>query len=115
MKKEKRQQLILKRKNFLPSLMVTVILGLFLSAIVFFTEPHGGFLILLFFVLTFLFLFFLLSLLFVSSKKGLVVSILTTIFLVLRMYGIGNILNAILLLGLAIIAIVYERFAKRDN
>lgn len=115
MHKEIRKQMILKRKNFLPSLIVTVLLLLTLISIVYFTDPKQSVFILLFFINLFVFLMFLFSLLFTSSRRGFVISICITIFAVFRLFGIGNILNAILIVGLGIIAEIYARFTKRNN
>lgn len=108
MKKELRQKMVLKRKNFLPTLVVSFILLISLIIIVYFSEPTGSF-IFLFFLTLFIFLFLISSLILANSKHGLILTSLTVIFLILRMYGVGNILNAILLAALGIIAIIYSK------
>jgi hypothetical protein len=109
--KEKRKQQILKRKNFLPSLIFTLLLWIGLGLVVYFVDPQtfGG--IYLFFFLVFVSLLFTFSLIFTSSRRGLILSIVLTIFLVLRYFGVGNILTFILILALGVTIELY--FARR--
>lgn len=115
MHKEIRKQMILRRKNFLPSLIITFLLLLALLSIIYFADPRQSAFILLFFVTLLAFLFLLFSLLLAGSKKGLIVSVCITLFAILRFFGIGNILNAILLAGLGIIALIYEQSSKTNR
>lgn len=115
MKKETRREMILRRKNFLPSLVITFLLLISLVAIIYFTDPNLSLFRFLFFINLFGFLFFLFSILFASSKRGLIISVCLSVFAVFRYFGIGNILNAILITSLGIIAEIYERFTKRNQ
>jgi len=115
MHKEIRKEMILRRKNFLPSLIAIIILFLGLVAIVYFTDPASQIVILLFFINLFLFLFILLSLIFANSRRGFIASTCITIFCLLKLFGIGNILNATLITGLGIIAEIYAGFTKRNK
>ena len=115
MHKEIRKQMILRRKNFLPSLIVVLFLFLSLISIVYFTDPNQSVFIFLFFVNLFAFLFFLFALIFANSKIGLIISASMVLFAILRLFGIGNILNAVLITGLGIIALKYERPTKRSH
>lgn len=115
MHKEIRKQMILRRKNFLPSLVITFLLLLSLISIVYFTDPKQSLFVILFLANTFSFFFFLFSLILASSRRGLIISICLTTFVIFRLFGIGNILNAILIAGLGIIADIYARFTKRTN
>lgn len=116
MHKEIRKEMVLRRKNFLPSLVVTFVLFSSLVSIVYFTDPSQSLFIFLFFISLFLFLIFLLSLILANSKRGLIISVCLTFFVILRYFGVGNILNAILLSGLGIIAVIYyERTTKRNQ
>jgi len=107
-----RHNIILKRKNFLPSLIITLLLFLSLSSIVYFTTPPSPLFMFLFFINLFAFLFFLFSLILISSRRGLLTSLVITLFLLLRLFGVGNILNLIFLVGLAIIVEIYAHFKK---
>lgn len=111
MKKELRQKIILKRKNFLPTLIILFLLLASLTMIIYFTEPNGFF-ILLFFLNLFLFLFLISALILANSRRGVLVSLCLVAFLLFKMYGVGNILNLLLLLGLVIIIEIYARFKK---
>lgn len=115
MHKEIRKEMVLRRKNFLHSLIVTFLLLLSLISIVYFTDPSSSMFIFLFFVNLFACLFFLTSLILANSRRGFVISLCITIFAIFRLFGIGNILNAILIAGLGIIAEIYAQFTKRNN
>lgn len=115
MHKEIRKQMVLRRKNFLPSLVITLFLLVSLISIIYFTDPNSSIFVFLFFLDLFTFLFILFSLLLTNSRTGLIISVCLTFFVILRYFGVGNILNAILLSGLGIIAEIYERFTKRGH
>lgn len=115
MHKEIRKQMVLRRKNFLPSLIITFILLISLITIVYFTDPKSTVFIIIFFVNLFTLLFFLFSLILANSKRGIIIASCITIFMLLKMFGVGNILNALLLIGIAIIALIYEQFTKRGK
>lgn len=112
MHKEIRKQMTLRRKNFLPSLIITFLLFLSLVSTVYFIEPRSSMFIFLFFVNFFSFVFFIFSLIFASSRRGLIVSTCLTIFVILRFFGVGNILNLILIVGLGIIIETYGKIAS---
>lgn len=85
MHKELRKQIVLKRKNFLPSLIITILLFISLVSIVYFTNPKYSIFTVLFFINLFTFLFFVFSLIFISSKKGFIISLCVTILAILKM------------------------------
>lgn len=101
MRKNLRKQQQLKRKNFLPTLLITILLWLILGGIVYFINPDTFGVIPLFFTLTFLALLFTFSLIFAGGRRGLVGAIAITLFLVLAYLGVGNILNLILIVAIA--------------
>lgn len=107
MKRELRKQAILKRKNFLPSLIFTIILWAGLGVVTYFVDPQTFGAIYLFFLLVFFSLLFTFSLILGSSRRGLILSISLTLFLILRYFGIGNILNLVLILALGLVAELY--------
>lgn len=111
MKKELRKQAILKRKNFLPSLIFTIILWAGLGMVTYFVDPSTFGAIYLFFLLVFFSLLFTFALLLGSTRRGLILSSAITAFLILRYFGVGNILNLVLVLALGITAELY--FATR--
>lgn len=109
--KRRRQEQILKRKNFFPTLLVTLILWGLIAGIIYFVEPEAFAIIPLFFSILFFALLFTSSLLFGNKRRGVITSISLTLFLLLRYFGIGNVLNFLLIAGLAITVELY--LAKR--
>jgi len=110
-----RHNTILRRKNFLPSLIVTAFLWTSLGFLVYFTDPQNQLFVILFFINLFAVLFFTTALIIGNSRKGLIVALTLTIFTLFRLFGIGNILNFLLLVGLGIIIESYAKFTKRNN
>jgi|WetSurSiteA1Bulk_404760.scaffolds.fasta_scaffold00067_14 hypothetical protein len=106
-KQKQRQENRKKRKNFLPTLLLTILLWISLFFLIYFVEPDTfGVVPLFFFLIFFAFLFSFATLL-ADSRRGLSISVFLTLFLILRYFGIGNILNLLLLLGLFITSEVY--------
>lgn len=90
------------RKNFLPTLLVTILLWGLIGGIVYFVEPESFGAVPFFFVFIFFALLFTFSLVFGNKRRGLIATISLTLFLILRYFGIGNALNFLLITGLAI-------------
>ena len=90
----------LKRKNFLPTLLITILLWIMLGGLIYFVEPSTFGAVPLFFVTTFTVLLFTSSLLFANSRRGLVITMGLTFFLLLSYLGVGNILNLILIVAI---------------
>lgn len=107
MKKNSHKQQILKRKNFLPTLLLTVVLWGLLAGLIYFVDPETFGAVSLFFVLVFFCLLFTFSLIFANSRRGMVASVAVTFFLLLTYFGIGNILNAILIIAIALCIELY--------
>ena len=82
-----------------------------LAGIIYFIEPEAFAIIPLFFALLFFALLFTSSLIFGNKRRGVIISISLTLFILLRYFGIGNILNFLLLAGLAVSCELY--LAKR--
>lgn len=91
-----------KRKNFLPTLIVTIILWVTLVGLVSFTDPYDFGTLPLFLVLVFMAVMFTFSIMFAETRRGVILALAVTLFLVLRYLGVGNILNLLLILGLAL-------------
>jgi len=100
--KERRKQQILKRRNFLPTLLVTIILWLLLGGLIYFIDPGTFGAVPLFFVLFFTALLFTFSFLFGSTRRGLITSLSLSLFSILAYLGVGNIINLLLILAIAI-------------
>ena len=107
MKKAQRQKLVRDRKNFFPTLAVTILLWIFIFALVYFIEPDIPLIMPLFFILVFLAFLFTFSTALANSRRGLVLSAAVTIFLFLRYLGVGNVINLILIVGIVISLEVY--------
>ncbi len=91
-----------RRKNFLPTLIITFLLWAGFFFTVYFVDPNTiGAIPLFFFVLWLAFLFTF-SVLFANARRGLVASIGLIIFLYLRFLGVGNLLNFLLIGGVAV-------------
>lgn len=91
-----------KRKNFLPTLIITFLLWGVFSFIVYFVDPGSfGSILLFFFVLWFCFLFTF-SILLANTRRGFIASLGLIIFLLLRFFGIGNLLNFLLISSVAV-------------
>lgn len=107
MKKNLRKDQILKRKNFLPTLVITVLLWLMLAGLIYFVDPDTILAVPLFFVIVFLAILFTSSLVFANSRRGLITSISLCFYVILMYLGVGNILNLILLVAIAVTVELY--------
>lgn len=99
--KKRRNEQILKRKNFFPTLVVTIFLWTALGLLIYFVDPGTFGVVLLFFLLTYFSLLFTFSLLFANTRRGVITSLAITIFLLLLYLGVGNIINFILIVAIA--------------
>ena len=92
-----------RRKNFLPTFILIVFFWTSLGLMIFFVEPEliKNIIIpnfyLLFFVNLFLTCFFTLAVLLFNSRRGFLVSLAIVLFLILRLYNLGNLLNVLLI------------------
>ncbi len=102
--RRKRKKQIKERKNYFPTLAAIVFLATAISGIVYFTDPYTPLVVVLFFILLFVLLLLTLSALLSNTRRGIIASIVITLFLILRVLGIGNIVNLILLAGLGVVA-----------
>ncbi|MEK7470520.1 MAG: hypothetical protein AAB622_00730 [Patescibacteria group bacterium] len=100
--KARRKEQNLKRKNFLPTLLLIILLWLLLFGLIYFVDPTLFGALPAFFILVFASLLFTFSLIFANSRQGLILTSTITIFLILSYLGVGNILNVLLLSGVAI-------------
>lgn len=105
--KEERKNRIKNRKNFFPTLIVTMLFWLGSFAIIYFVEPDTFGIIPIFFIVIFFSLLFSFATVFANTRRGMIISFSLIMFLFLRYLGIGNILNALLLLGVAITTEIY--------
>lgn len=97
--RRRRKQELKERKNYLPTLGIILILWLSLAWIFFFIDPNTPWAVPLFFFILLSAVSFTLSVLFGNTRRGILTGIFTTIILVLRMFGVDNLLNILLLAG----------------
>lgn len=97
----------LRRKNFLPALIVTIFLWLSLGGIIYFIDPDVWGVKIIFFVLCFLACLFTFSTIFANTRRGTLTALGLTVFLILRYFGIGNILNFLLIAGILVATEIY--------
>lgn len=101
MKRKDRKEQVLKRKNFLPTLLLTILFWILLAALIYFVDPGTFGVVPLFFITFFVALLFTFSLIFANSRRGLLISLSISLFLVLMYLGIGNWLNLALIVAIA--------------
>lgn len=102
MRREIRKKEIKKRKNFFPLFGVTLSLWAVLGLTVYFVDPDTFGAVPFFILLTFVTLFFTFTTIFAHVRRGVIAAVAITIFVTFRYFGIGNILNIILLAFLAL-------------
>lgn len=101
------------RKSFLPTFVITFLLWVGTFGIVYFVDPYKRGAVALFFLSVFFALFFTFSIVFINSRRGLLTSLGVTIFIILRYFGLGNILNLFLITGICIALDLY--FSKKTT
>jgi hypothetical protein len=106
-RKEKRKKEVKRRKNFLPTLIIIFISWGTAFGMVYFVDPAAFGAIPIFFLVVFTGLLFTFSTIFANTRRGFIVSSALVLFLFLRYLGVGNILNFLLITGLAITAEIY--------
>ena len=111
MRSDQRKRDVKLRKNFFPTLMVTLLLWGILAGVVYFVEPDTFGAVPAFFLLILLALLFTFSTLFAHTRRGLLTALGLTFFFILRYLGVGNLLNFLLLLGTIFAAELY--FSKK--
>lgn len=86
----------------MPTLLVTILLWLILGFLIYFVDPDTFLAVPLFFVLSFVSFLFTFSLLFGNSRRGFIISTSLSLFLALMYLGVGNILNLLLIVAIAV-------------
>lgn len=107
MRSKKRKKEAKLRRIFFPNLIVSLVLWAAIGLIVYFVDPSTFAIIPIFFPLLFFALLLTFALIFANSRRGLVAATSLILFLILSYFGIGNILNFLLILGLAITIEIY--------
>jgi hypothetical protein len=107
LKTKQRQKEVKFRKNFGPTLIIIFILWICLTTMFFFVDPNIPTAVPIFFILIFFTLLFTLSTLLANTRRGLIISIGMTLFLILIYLGVGTIINLILITIIGILIEVY--------
>lgn len=107
MKRKDRKEQVLKRKNFLPTLLLTVLFWILLGALVYFVDPRTFGVVPLFFITFFVTLLFTFSLIFANSRRGFLISLSLSLFSILMYLGVGNWFNLSLILAIATCIEIY--------
>jgi hypothetical protein len=103
------------QKSIAPNLIFTILLWLSLSFIIYFIDPSTFAIIPIFLILFFSSIFFTLSIFTKKLITKLIISSSFTLFLILRYFALGNIVNFFLLSGITITILAYESYFKKSN
>jgi hypothetical protein len=90
------------RKNFLPTVLVTIFFWICWGLIFYLVPPETFLMPLVFIVLTFFAVLFPSALIFANTRRGMFAASYITLIMILNYLDLGNILNFLLLLGLFI-------------
>lgn len=96
-KREKRREILRKRKSFTPTIVVSFALWTLIVFLLLFVDPVTPGIIYVFFILLFFAIFLPSALLLAKARRGLLLTLVIIIFLVLRYFQIGNVINLILI------------------
>jgi hypothetical protein len=103
----------LRRKNFLPSLFVTVFFWVLLGVLVLYTNPEMAVNLFSFFLVLFFAFLFTFSLIFVNSRRGFLMALAITFYMLLRFLGLGGLINLLLLFGIVAAIEFYIKEGRR--
>jgi len=92
----------LKRKNFLPTLILAIILWGVWFWFIFSFPPANNFLIFIFYFLLFLATFLTTALIFANSRRGLMIALFLVLLLLFCYHHLANVLNILVLAGIFI-------------
>lgn len=106
-KSKLRQKKVKLRKNFFPTLILIILFWVLGGLIVYFVDPATSGIVPIFLLTIFLALLFTTSTVFANTRRGLITASALTFFLILSYLGIGNIINFLLILGIAITLELY--------
>jgi hypothetical protein len=101
------------RKNFLPTVLVTLFLWICWGIIFFFVPPEYLLMPFVFILITFFAVLFPAALIFAHTRRGLFSAFYVVLIMSLNYIGIGNILNFFLLLSL-FVALEYYLSQKQN-
>lgn len=100
---------MIKRKNFLPTLLVTLFSWVSLTLLIFNVSPNSYLIITTFYLLLFITLFLTFSFVFTNRRQGFLMTLGLVVFLLLRQFKIAHFVNLILLFFLWLSLELYFR------
>ena|SRR6266404_5061183 len=106
-----------EKKSFLqsiklPDIILSILLWLFLISLILFADPEITGVIIIFFILVFSAIFFTVSIFSNNLRRKIIVALAVTLFLILKYFKIGNLINLFLIVG---IALLYELYSQKSN
>ena len=104
---QKRKKETALRKNTKLIIFLTLFFWVVLACVIFFVDPYSPGAKLSFFIFLFSAAFITFSTLFVHTRRGLLAGIFVVVFMLLRLWGVGTLFNASLLLALLFIIELY--------
>jgi hypothetical protein len=104
-----------KRRNFLPSFLVTLLFSLLLTYIILFIPPDSVFNLFLFYLILFLLTFFIFAFIFANSRRGFLLSLCLVLILFLKQEQLLSWLNFILVLGIGFSVEIYFSKTKKSS
>lgn len=111
--KQKRKKTIKERKNILPAFFAMLSLWSILFFIVYMLDPSNPFILVLFFVTLFPACFVTFSLIFAEKTRSFLITSGISVFLLLRLFSLGNIINLFLLSGLVVSLDLYIKSKRK--
>lgn len=104
---QQRKKKVRLRKNFGPTLIVILALWTALTYVFLFIDPARTAAVPVFFFLLFAALVFTLSTLLANTRRGVILSVGTTVYLLLMYLGVGTFINFILIIAITIFMEIY--------
>jgi uncharacterized protein with PQ loop repeat len=101
-KVEKRQREIKLRKNFFPTLFLALMLWVIIAYLLYFVDPYSFGALPLLLICLYFSLFFTFTIIFANKRRGAIFSTSIVLFLVMRYFGVGHIVNLVLLSALSL-------------
>ncbi len=96
-----RKEHITRRKNFTVSFLLLILLWVSIPLLIIFVDPSTPWSVPVFIGIVFVALTFTFSFLLINSRRGILIGSVCTIFLILRFYGLGSLINFALVAALA--------------
>ena len=80
----------------------SIVLWIFLACIIYFVDPNTFGIVPIFFIILFVALFNTSRILLKNKRRQLIISLAIILFVILKFFGMGNIVNLLLLVGIVL-------------